>query len=186
MGRTKLPCGLGFRTTDPSDRCTKVARRKSVGAGWSLCRAFWLKQQGTQTPRQAWLAGVKQRQRKARKLKELPVDSTADKNSGELVECEGLSEFEAAIISQQQRTKGLYCLSKGQQTCSLYLLTVLFPKIRCISRLNGRNVGLARTLKRNLRDTAIAKTTRNRSCTRLSRECSRRFMNLGSRKAKGG
>ena len=92
----------------------------------------------------------------------------------------------SSIISQQQRTKGLYCLSKGQQACNLYLLTVLFPKNRCISRLNGRNVGLARTLKRNLRDTAIAKTTRNRSCTRLSRECSRRFMNLGSRKAKGG
>lgn len=104
MGPTKLPCSLVGRTTDPSDRCTKFARSQSVGPGWSLCRACWLKQQGTQTPRQAWLSGVKQRQSKARKLKELPVDSAADKNSGELVECEGLSEFEEVSDYQSAAT----------------------------------------------------------------------------------
>ena len=104
MGPTKLPCSLVGKTTDPSDRCTKFARSQSVGPGWSLCRACWLKQQGTQTPRQAWLSGVKQRQSKARKLKELPVDSAADKNSGELVECETLPEFVEASDYQSAAT----------------------------------------------------------------------------------
>jgi hypothetical protein len=50
--RTPRPCGLGFRITEPSPRCTKKARRPSVGEGWSLCRACWLQQQGTQTEKQ--------------------------------------------------------------------------------------------------------------------------------------
>ena len=74
--RTPRPCGLRFRITEPSARCTKKARRPSVGEGWSFCRACWLQQQGTQTEQQARLAGIKQRQRKAKKLQEVHVDPT--------------------------------------------------------------------------------------------------------------
>ena len=42
--------------------------------------------------------------RKAKKLKELPVDSAADKNCGELVECETLSEFVEASDYQSAAT----------------------------------------------------------------------------------
>ena len=128
--RTSRPCGLGFRITEPSARCTKKARRPSAGDGWSFCRACWLQQQGTQTEKQAhhalWrkrkaakeLQEVpvdpashkdsecrgKQRECTAKKMKELPVDSAADKNSGELVECQGLSELVEASDYQSAAT----------------------------------------------------------------------------------
>ena len=79
--RTPQPCGLGVRITEPSARCTKKARSTSVGEGWSLCRPCWLQKQGTQTEEQARLAGIKQRQRRAKKLQEVPVVSASHEDS---------------------------------------------------------------------------------------------------------
>ena len=79
--RTPQPCGLGVRITEPSARCTKKARRTSVGEGWSFCRPCWLQKQGTQTEEQARLAGIKQRQRRAKKLQEVPVVSASHEDS---------------------------------------------------------------------------------------------------------
>ena len=70
--RTSRPCGLGFRITEPSARCTKKARRPSAGDGWSFCRACWLQQQGTQTEKQAHHALWRKR-KAAKELQEVPV-----------------------------------------------------------------------------------------------------------------
>ena len=78
--RTPQPCGLGFRITEPSARCTKKARRPSVGEGWSFCRACWLQQQGTQTEKQADHALWRKR-KAAKELQGVPVVSASHKDS---------------------------------------------------------------------------------------------------------
>ena len=78
--RPPRPCGLGFRITEPSARCTKKARRTSVGEGWSFCRACWLQQQGTQTEKQAHHALWRKR-KAAKKLQEVHVDPASPKDS---------------------------------------------------------------------------------------------------------
>ena len=97
--RTPRPCGLGFRITEPSARCTKKARRPSVGEGWSLCRACWLQQQGTQTEKQAHHALWRKR-KAAKELQEVPVVSASHKDS-ELAKLK-----ESAILSKKSSPEG--------------------------------------------------------------------------------
>ena len=97
--RTPQPCGLGVRITEPSARCTKKARRTSVGEGWSLCRACWLQQQGTQTEKQAHHALWRKR-KAAKELQEVPVVSASHKDS------EVAKLKESAILSKKSSPEG--------------------------------------------------------------------------------